>query len=217
MCDSEEGMDACYLSCPGTNTTDDFCYGVGTSMFMTGFISIALEKKGSTACVNLFFDDWTLDSKTKYTLGCLGIFFLAVFFEYMKVLKRQILALTFLKQSTMYVHDTVTVLFYGAQLTISYFLMLAAMTYATELFCSMIAGLTVGYALFSLKNKGNESSPTCHDTGAQDHASQDLTPYYAPVLKTQDMPSCCSEPPDEDIECHQNPIFDKLIAKKHNN
>ena len=37
--------------------------GVGTSMFMTGFVSVATEEEGSTACVNLFFDDWTLDSK----------------------------------------------------------------------------------------------------------------------------------------------------------
>lgn len=29
MCRSEQGMQACYLACPETNTTDEFCYGVG--------------------------------------------------------------------------------------------------------------------------------------------------------------------------------------------
>ena len=32
-------------------------------MFMTGFVSVSSEDEGSTACVNLFFDTWTLDSK----------------------------------------------------------------------------------------------------------------------------------------------------------
>ncbi|CAM9548268.1 unnamed protein product, partial [Ectocarpus fasciculatus] len=147
MCMSEQGMSACHLVCPNTNSTDDFCYGAGTSMFMTGFVSVATEDKGTTACVNLFFDSWTLDSKAKYVVGCLGIFFLAIFFEYMKVLKRQLMALRVVKRAPEYARDILTVLFYGGQLTISYFLMLAAMTYSTELFCAMISGLTVGYAL----------------------------------------------------------------------
>lgn len=150
---SEQGMSACHLVCPNTNSTDDFCYGAGTSMFMTGFVSVATEDKGTTACVNLFFDSWTLDSKAKYVVGCLGIFFLAIFFEYMKVLKRQLMALRVVKRAPEYARDILTVLFYGGQLTISYFLMLAAMTYSTELFCAMISGLTVGYALFTLKSK----------------------------------------------------------------
>ena len=154
MCMSEQGMDACYLKCPEQNSTDDnFCYGVGTSMFMSGFTNVALEDKGSTACVNLFFDTWTLDTKTKYVIGCLGIFFLAIFFEFLKVLKRLLLGLRFLRTAPQWLKDVISLLFYGAQLTISYFLMLAAMTYATELFCAMIAGLTVGHALFTLRSK----------------------------------------------------------------
>ena len=40
-----------------------------------------------------------------------------------------LLASDSLRRSPMYVKDGVSVLFYGTQLTISYFLMLAAMTY----------------------------------------------------------------------------------------
>lgn len=154
MCPSSAGMDACYLQCPGTNNTDtdEFCYGVGTSMFMSGFTTISSEDRGSTACMNLFFDHWTLNSKLKYVFACIGIFALAVFFEYLKVLKRQLMGLSLMKRSPVWVKDAVSVLFYGCQLTISYFLMLAAMTYSTELFSAMICGLTLGYALFTLKS-----------------------------------------------------------------
>ena len=154
MCPSSAGMDACYLQCPGqNNTSDGFCYGSGTSMFMSGFTTISSEDRGGTACVNLFFDTWTLDTKWKYIIASFGIFSLAIFFEYMKVLKRQLMSFSFMKRSPVLVKDAVSVLFYGGQLTISYFLMLAAMTYSTELFSAMICGLTVGYALFTLKSE----------------------------------------------------------------
>ena len=120
-------------------------------MFMSGFTSVATEKRGNTACLNLFFDSWTLDSKTKYVVGTIGIFFLAIFFEYMKVLKKLIMARRSIRKGSQYVRDLISIVFYGCQLTISYFLMLAAMTYSTELFCAMLSGLTVGYTLFTLK------------------------------------------------------------------
>ena len=37
---------------------------------------------------------------------------------------------------------------YGCQLALGYFLMLAAMTYAVELFISAITGVAIGHALF---------------------------------------------------------------------
>jgi hypothetical protein len=114
---------------------------------------VGLEDRGTTPCVNLFFDTWTLDTGAKYTTGCIGVFCLAIFFEYMKVLKRQLLGLRLMRRAPQWGKDVLTVFFYAAQLTISYFLMLAAMTYATELFCAMICGLTTGYTLFTLKSK----------------------------------------------------------------
>jgi hypothetical protein len=56
-------------------------------MFMEGFTSIITSDDGSTACVNLLFTEWTLDSEWKYALGCFGSFCLAVFAQYLLTLR----------------------------------------------------------------------------------------------------------------------------------
>ena len=47
------------------------------------------------------------------------------------------------------------------QVTLGYFLMLAAMTYQGEIFIAVIVGLTVGHVTFNLKQPVGESVDAC--------------------------------------------------------
>ena len=146
----------CELQCVSsdTNTTSysDYCYGYGTTMSMNGFFSIVQDSQGSTPCVNLLFEEWTLDNEGKFAAGCLGVFFLGILIQY----------LTVLRASTRKILNPMhrrlgRVLAFGTQVVLSYFLMLVAMTYSVELFCMVVAGLTTGYALF---HSSDERDPT---------------------------------------------------------
>eukprot|EP01034_Spumella_vulgaris_P034689 gene34689-42786_t len=61
-----------------TNSTafTGYCYGTGVSMYMQGFTSIIAEDKSTTACLNLLFTEWTLDSSVNvemFCMVCLGL------------------------------------------------------------------------------------------------------------------------------------------------
>jgi hypothetical protein len=167
MCPSEAGMDACELACMGVisnETSDEYCYGSGTSMYMDGFTSVVTEKDGSTACLNLLFTDWTLDSETKYVVACVGVFFLAVLTEALTLIRSLVTKAAKHSALPSLVSLIGLSFLYGAQTMLGYMLMLAAMTYSVEIFACMIAGLTVGYALFNFSFKKPKAAGSCHDT-----------------------------------------------------
>jgi hypothetical protein len=149
MCPSSAGMGACEVQCPipKNNTKDEFCWGVGTDMYMDGFTSIVSEKKGSTACLNLFFKEWTLDTKTKYGFGCVGVFLLGVFVEFLSSFRRTL----YKTLRAGHLRNVLLMLLHCSQVCLGYFLMLAAMTYNVEIFCMVLAGVGTGHALFNLQ------------------------------------------------------------------
>ena len=53
------------------------------ALVRVGFLSIASEPKGSTACVNLLFKEWTLDTEVKYAFTCIGVFLLGILMQYL--------------------------------------------------------------------------------------------------------------------------------------
>lgn len=149
MCPSSGGMSACELECltneVGNATSDGYCYGNGVTMYMDGFKSIAAEDKGSTACINLLFVDWTLDSKSKFAAACIGVFLLGVAVEVLTMLRRTV----YEQQEPSHSRNVTLTALHGIQVFFGYMLMLAAMTYNAELLCMVCAGLIVGYALFN--------------------------------------------------------------------
>jgi hypothetical protein len=164
MCMGNDGKAFCEPECfvtPTITDDDNYCNGEGVSMFMEGFVSIAEKGKGETGCVNLFFTEWTLDTPVKYAIACIGIFCMGIFIQF---LAKQRIVITKVMPDSL-VRKSLIVLIYGAHVTFGYFAMLAAMTYSVELFCMVICGLTVGFAMFHLDspNSVKSTDPCCPD------------------------------------------------------
>ena len=70
------------------------------------------------------------------TAACLGVFMVGIICQMLS------------KYRTRRKHSLFTVLVYGIEVTLRYFLMLISMTYNVELFCMIILGLCTGYLTF---------------------------------------------------------------------
>lgn len=159
---------ACELECvdvtpdnsnSNSSTFDAYCYGTGTSMLMDGFTTMAFSDRGSVPCINLFFTSWTLDSELKFGFGCVGIFFMGILVQWMTMFRQQIKKGK--TKASMYTNAVFTVFIYGVQVMLSYFIMLAAMTYSAELFAMVCVGLTVGYAAFHMEMPTKSPDQCC--------------------------------------------------------
>jgi hypothetical protein len=58
-------------------------------MYMSGFASF-IWYKTKPACINLFFEEWTLDNRVKFAFGVLGAFTLALLTEFCTKVRRLI-------------------------------------------------------------------------------------------------------------------------------
>jgi hypothetical protein len=186
MCPSADGMSACELECldvksvQSSNTNTDYCYGTGVSMFMEGFVSISQEKEGSTACVNILFKDWTLNTKVKYAFGCIGVFLLGIFIEMLTMIRRRLYKEVEWSRN----RDIAMVIIHSLQVLLSYFIMLIAMTYSVELFCMVCSGLVVGYIIFNLSAPPVENTDPCC---AHIDSVDDSTILYDKLLDNRKM------------------------------
>ena len=145
----------CVLECldhpANASSLDDYCSGEGTSMSMSGFVSVVSDQAGTSPCINVLFDTWTLDSAGKFAAACLGVLVTAVAVQYLQLLRGRAKSLA--ADPTR--RRLVKIALFSVQLLLSYFLMLVAMTYSAELFSMVIVGLSIGYALFhSAEKKG---------------------------------------------------------------
>lgn len=164
MCPSVLGMEACELQCVSDGPTDvnitssdDFCIGTGTIMFMDGFNVFAGAKEGTVFCVNLLFKDWTLDSNMKYTLGCLGVVVFGIFIEMLSYLRRHF----YDKLPDGPIRNITMLSFHAVQVCSSYLIMLVTMTYSVELFCMVVIGLTIGHGMFNVTNAPPDKVDPC--------------------------------------------------------
>jgi Ctr copper transporter family len=159
-----DGTANCELQCVIENadnntSSNEFCYGIGVSMYMDGFKSMAFSRRGSVECLNLLFVSWTLNSELKFALGCVGVFLISVFVQMMTHIRQKLKkGGTKLKAV---ISSMATVLLYGIQVALSYFIMLAAMTYSVEIFCMVCAGLTVGFAMFNIDLPASSTEQCC--------------------------------------------------------
>lgn len=155
MCPSSAGMQACELECPSTDSsnsknstkgsTNGFCVGTGTSMSMSGFMTTSISTADQAYCFIYLFPSWVLDDTTKFVVACVGTFFLGVAIHSLSKVR----AYTSLRLMSSWIRLSINVTAYAVQITLSYLLMLVAMTYSTELFIMVCLGLTAGYTYFN--------------------------------------------------------------------
>ena len=120
------------------NDASDFCSGSGMAMFMNGFAS-AFAKRNT--CLALYIDAFTLDTASKFVAAMFGVLVLGILAEALVAVRRS-------RAEKGVAGRLEASLGYGFQLALGYLLMLAAMTYAVELFISAITGVALGHALF---------------------------------------------------------------------
>mmetsp|Transcript_1659 Transcript_1659/g.2921 ORF Transcript_1659/g.2921 Transcript_1659/m.2921 type:complete len:790 (+) Transcript_1659:117-2486(+) len=186
MCPSDH--ENCELQCVeqndpnsenSTDFYDDYCWGNGVTMYMNGFKSISGSHQGKTECINLFFEEWTLDNKSFFAAACIGVFFLGMFIELLVLLRRRV----FNEMSSSLLRNLIMVLLHGTNVVLSYFIMLVAMTYNVELFCMAVSGLTVGFTMFNIAEPPRHTTDPCcslgHE-GAEENVSMGpMNPMYA--------------------------------------
>lgn len=120
-----------------------YCYG-GTSMYMDGFHWVH-----STTCVIYLFPEWILSSRAKLAFASVGTIVFGALLEFAIFQRRRVM--TSMQQGG-YRRLGASALFYGAQLSMGYMLMLVVMTYSGVLFLCTILGIVSGHVLFNAKD-----------------------------------------------------------------
>jgi len=111
--------------------------------------------------VILLFQGWVLDSEGSFAAGVIGIFLLGMLTEFLTWCRRnKISANPSLRQRPAAFKAAMGAAF-TTQVTLGYFLMLAAMTYQGEIFIAVIAGLAAGHIVFNIEAPVGESVDAC--------------------------------------------------------
>ena len=117
---------------------EGFCGDATGAMYMNGFQSAFSSQ---STCLALYIDAFTLDTAAKFIVACLGVLVLGILAEALVAVRRS-------RAEKGVAGRFEAALGYGLQLALGYFLMLAAMTYAVELFVAAVTGVAIGHALF---------------------------------------------------------------------
>ena len=117
---------------------EGFCGDATGAMYMNGFQS-AFSRQST--CLALYIDAFTLDTAAKFVAAIFGVLALGILAEALVAVRRS-------RAEKGVAGRCEAAVGYGLQLALGYFLMLAAMTYAVELFVSAITGVALGHALF---------------------------------------------------------------------
>uniref|UniRef100_A0A7S0DH84 Copper transporter n=1 Tax=Amorphochlora amoebiformis TaxID=1561963 RepID=A0A7S0DH84_9EUKA len=145
-CDPEQH--GCKPICSGVST-GSFCNkDISVTMYMEGFVSPGDSKE---ACIIFLFGGWTLDSKWKFSLACLGTVALGMVLEVLILFRRRIRDPQNKWRRSRFLFVSLEMLSYGTQVLLGYLLMLVAMTYSSPLFGCVIAGLVIGHIAFNLE------------------------------------------------------------------
>jgi hypothetical protein len=144
----------------------EYCAGassnVGSTMSHQGF---AVPGTDTAECVIFLFQDGNLNTPVKYAFATIGTILMAILTEYLFVVRREYIPRVESKYTRIFCEFSV----YLLQTTMSFILMLIAMTYSVPLFLAVVFGLSVGHHFF---NRGVEQSVTCG--GARTLPSSDL-------------------------------------------
>mmetsp|Transcript_67041 Transcript_67041/g.160682 ORF Transcript_67041/g.160682 Transcript_67041/m.160682 type:complete len:761 (-) Transcript_67041:166-2448(-) len=136
-----------------------FCNGLRTDMHMGGFLSLSDSVRELNPCLVIFLNEWVLDSYGKYVIAMVGAAFAGLLCEALLRL-RSVESARYSKNRPVRT-GVVRVVLYCAHRIAGYLAMLLAMTYSTEIFLSVIAGLSLGFAVFNLREKVAEGETAC--------------------------------------------------------
>lgn len=124
---------------------DSFCdTAAHVDMYMSGFTSTHSRDR---PCIVLLFKGWRLDSALKFALACITVVLMGIATQGLIAL-RPIVQQRTSGMSSLSIRSVESIMF-GLQVTLGWFMMLVAMTFSTELFCSATGGLIAGHFVFA--------------------------------------------------------------------
>lgn len=179
----------------GSLTNNDGAFCTGKNAMFSGFTSTV-----DNTCVLLLFQPWVLSSATKYVLGAIGVFAMALFNEGLVRYRENVRVWTVRSMAQVrqrsastraialmkFRNKALLSFLYMIQMTMAYWLMLIAMTYETGLFITLILGFGVGYLLF--KSRVEEVEPTVdYERSSSRRLSDAMFPPSAIVLEVDGM------------------------------
>mmetsp|Transcript_100003 Transcript_100003/g.156347 ORF Transcript_100003/g.156347 Transcript_100003/m.156347 type:complete len:454 (+) Transcript_100003:1-1362(+) len=145
-----------------TSDNDGFCNGMGTDMFMGGFVSLFDEIRKSGPCLIIFFSGWKLDEAWKFIFALVGALLAGVACEALLALRGRVSSLRlFTGKANRRRALMVNVALYATHRTVGYLVMLLAMTYSVEMFVAVILGLSSGYFVFNASQPVAEGETAC--------------------------------------------------------
>ena len=171
----EAHCDSCSPACPAVpnESSNGQCNSniPPTTMFMDGFSS---GTDSNEPCVAFFFESWSLKSPELVFAACLFTIFLGMSIELCAKLRRKVRRArgeSLRRGSAM--STALTLLLYAFQVTAGYLLMLVSMTYHVPLFFSVVIGLTLGHAVFSIYSSDGGGKITSGTTACCAEARND--------------------------------------------
>ena len=190
MMDDMSGMntdDMSGMQMDNDDTDELYCSGSGVSMYMAGFVWGEESNDGKFACLNMWFRNWTLDTKEKFYWAIAGTAALGIVLELSVKLRRDAAvaeqaaiaaAADVDRFSTKLAWNGLRLLLMILHSSFAYLLMITAMTYRAELFIAAVAGLGLGHALFNLNAPMEPvvtDSSACHPTSTPAPATKSST------------------------------------------
>jgi len=170
---SEAHCDSCAPACPAVpnENSNGQCNSniPPTTMFMDGFSS---GTDSNQPCVAFFFETWSLKSPGLVFAACLFTVFLGMSIELCAKLRRKVRGEGRRRRGD-WTTTLLTLTLYAFQVTAGYLLMLVSMTYHAPLFISVILGLTLGHAVFSVYSADGGGKITAGTTACCAEARDD--------------------------------------------
>mmetsp|Transcript_72446 Transcript_72446/g.172680 ORF Transcript_72446/g.172680 Transcript_72446/m.172680 type:complete len:721 (+) Transcript_72446:75-2237(+) len=139
--------------------TTDFCTGMHTDMHMGGFVTLTDDMRKENPCLVIFSPDWVLDSYWKYVVAMIGAVLAGILCEgFLRV--RSMESMRYDRARPLRT-GSMKVFLYAVHRVAGYLAMLLTMTYSTELFISVVVGLSIGFAIFNLKVQTADGETAC--------------------------------------------------------
>jgi copper chaperone CopZ len=164
-----------------------FCDGPPVDMSMRGFIWAG---QGAD-CLMLLHSDFPLDSPVRMSAGVVITLLLGFVVEALACFRRRLVGKFGIRRgpSLPRTWAAISIGMYALQTALAYVLMLIAMTYQSELFIAVIAGLALGHSCFNLRAPVPESAdPCCQSMNQLDHLGKPsiqsdgrVAPYLPPA------------------------------------
>jgi len=127
---------------PGAASTP-FCSGMGTAMYMQGFVSAFASDRAEQPCAVFLAPSLMMDTHGRFFVGCIGAAIIGILTEGASAARRH-------AERTSPLSWPLHTLWHGLTLSLGYADMLLVMVYNVELAASVVLGLCAGRLLFSV-------------------------------------------------------------------